>query len=72
MSANTAVTRSDSPVSSATSRNNPAPACDPTPSPSADAFTRKPLRYSSPRKCLPTRIIYRELSHYPLQDRHFR
>jgi hypothetical protein len=33
---------------------------------------RKPLRYASPRKCLPTRMMDRELSHYPLQDRHFR
>ena len=39
VSANTAVTRADSPVNSATSRNNPAPACDARPSPSADTFT---------------------------------
>lgn len=42
-SANAAVTCTDSPVRSATSRNMPAPVCDTT------------LRYCAPRKCLPVR-----------------
>ena len=41
VSANAAVTCADSPVSSATSRNIPTPACDTTPWPSADTFTRE-------------------------------
>jgi hypothetical protein len=40
--------------------------------PGGQPSPRKPLRYSSPRKCLPIRMMDRELSHYPMQDRHFR
>ena len=41
MSANTAVTSADSPVSSATSRSIPTPPCDTTPCPYADTLTRE-------------------------------
>ena len=39
--ANAAVTRADNPLRSATSRSMPTPACDTTPWPSADTFTRE-------------------------------
>ncbi len=46
------------PVRSATSLNNPTLACDTTPRTSADTATPvAALRYASPRKCLPARII---------------
>jgi GntP family permease len=41
VSANTAVTSADSPVSSATSRSIPTPPCDTTPCPYADTLTRE-------------------------------
>ena len=49
------VTCADNPVRSASSRSMPIPACDTTPWPSADTFTRDAPRYSSPAKCLPVR-----------------
>ena len=70
LSANTAVTCADNPVDSATSGNNPRRATRRHRRPRT-LSPHKPLGYSSPRKCLPTQIIDRELSHYPLQDRHF-
>ena len=46
------------PVRSATSLNNPTVACDTTPRTSADTATpMAALRYASPGKCLPARII---------------
>jgi hypothetical protein len=67
------VTCTDSPVSSATSRSIPTPACDTTPWPSAETFTRETTAVlftcevpSSQRHGTV------EKSQYALQDRHFR
>ena len=68
-----AVTCAESPVSPATSRRIPTPACDTTPWPSADTFTRATAallftcEVPSDRRC---GILNK--SHYALQDRHFR
>src|ERR1700682_5601099 len=73
VSANTAVTCAESPVKSASSRSIPTPACDTTPWPSADTFTRETAailftcEVPSDRRC---GILNK--SHYALQDRHFR
>ena len=67
------VTCADSPVRSATSRSIPTPACDTTPWPSADTFTRETAAILFTCE-VPSRQHRGtvEKSHYALQDRHFR
>jgi len=52
VTANAAVTCADNPVRSANSRTKPIPACDTTPRPSADTFTRAAAAIPFTRKVL--------------------
>ena len=73
VSANAAVTCADNPVKSASSRNRPIPACETTPRPSADTFTRGAAAILFTCE-VPSSQHYGTLdkSHHALRDRHFR
>jgi hypothetical protein len=72
VSANAAVTPAVSPVSRASSRSIPTPACDTTPTPSALTFTRRDRLLRFTRE-VPFRTRTRTLSksQFSLRDRHF-
>jgi hypothetical protein len=72
VSANAAVTPATKPVSQASSRNIPTPACDTTPRPSALTLTRLDHLLRFTREVpLPFGNRTLDKSQFPLQDRHF-